>query len=198
MDKNTKNSLLFGAVVGGLFALGRNAAEKQKLTPNQLKDINAFKENMTRLQGIVSDQSLAEAFNLTKQHETDKQYASVLAKIDERIQAHYSYLGLVDSFGAALNHILSPSFTAQRSNANTAKAQSNFSSLSPLPQLMGAFINKRIEILRLVQKSLGYIAAGEATDFKPDDAALLRSLVGELKSLEARVVGMLESANLSR
>ena len=35
MDRGTKNSLLFGALVGGIYALGRNAAKKQNLTDGQ-------------------------------------------------------------------------------------------------------------------------------------------------------------------
>lgn len=197
MDKITKNSLLFGGIVGGLFALGRNAGKKQLLTPGQVNDLNQLKEAAVRLQSITTDKSLAEVFKLAKQHEVDKKYDEVFTKIDKEIQAGQSSIGLIDSFRGNLNQVLSPRFTAERANANTHKVQSDFSSLTPLPDLMEALINKRIEILRLIKKGLEYIGVGEAKDFKPDDEALLRSSISEMKTLEARTITLLQNANFN-
>jgi hypothetical protein len=121
----------------------------------------------------------------------------VIIKIDEGIHAHELYLGQIDHFKAILNQVLSTRFTAERANANTHKLQSNFSSLSPLPDLLESFVNKRIEILRLIRIGLGYIAAGESNDFKPADASRLQSLVGEVRTLETRAIALLQDVNFS-
>jgi hypothetical protein len=70
MDKNLKNSLLFGAAVGGLFALLRNAGEKQKLTPLQLKGINDLSDIFVKVGDIVSENlSLAPVYTQVKELE---------------------------------------------------------------------------------------------------------------------------------
>jgi hypothetical protein len=197
MDKNLKNSLLFGGIVGGLFALGRNAGKKQLLTPGQINDLNRLKEATVRLQNIAADKPLTDVLTLAKQHEADKKYEEVFVKIDGEIRTQQAYLGLIDTFKEALNQVLSPRFTAERANANTHKAQSNFSYLSPLPDLIETLVNKHIEILRLIRKGLGYFAAENVNDFKPDDDALLRSLINEMKALENRIVGLLQNVNFN-
>lgn len=196
MDKNTKKSLLFGAVVGGLFALGRNAGEKQKLTPGQLKDVDALGAAFVQLQNAASDRSISDTGKLIAEKGPEKKYSDILAYLVVRIHAQEDYLAVIDNFKNRLDQVLSTRFTAERANAKTHEVQSQFSSLAPLPDRMEEFINKRIQILRHIQHMYLYISNGEAEKSKPEDDAALQTLVGEYQALELRTTGLLKNVTL--
>lgn len=194
MDKNLRNSLLFGAAVGGLFALGRHTKEKQQLTETQLKDINALEAAFRRLQGIPDNNSLNDWMPLAKIGEKDKQYGEVVAFLDGQIRAQEFGLGLVDSFKAALNLVLSSVFTTERANAKAHQVQSGFSTLSLFPAQMEALVMKRIETLRLVRRSILSLSA-EQPDIKPEDKMALSSFTDDLNLLERRVTSILNGVH---
>ena len=72
MDRGTKNSLLFGALVGGIYALGRNAAKKQNLTDGQKRDLEALKNAFASVQSAGSRDALVSVYDLVKQKEPEK------------------------------------------------------------------------------------------------------------------------------
>ena len=76
--------------------------------------------------------------------------------------------------------------------------QSQFAPLAALPERIDAVIGKRLAILRLLQTVFGYIKTGDAAEFKPEDAQLLRTLTDDLKTAEARAAILLTNSDLSR
>ena len=192
MDEELKNSLIFGAVVGGLFALGRHAGDKQKLTGEQLQSINELNESFIKLQNsIIGSLSLVPIYVSIKELEPNKQYKEIVAHIEKDIQKDAGNLGLVKSFKSKLQYVLSGGFTTQKNNAKAHKSQSLFSQLQELPDILALLFEKRTQILRLMQKVFGYIEAGESSDFKPDDAVLLKTYVSEFNALEKQAESLL-------
>ena len=192
MDKNLKNSLFFGAAVGGLFALVRHAGDKQKLSEGQLKSVNELNEAFAKLcNSIIENLSLAPILASVKEFESKKQYKEIIARIEKDIQKDAENLGLVKSFRSKLQYVLSGRFTEQKNNARSHESQSFFLQLKELPDMLTSILEKRTQIFRLMQKAFGYIDAGEATDFKPDDAVLIKTYVSEFNALEKQVEGLL-------
>ena len=192
MDKKIKGSLLFGAIVGGLFALGRNAGEKQKLTGGQLQSVNELNEILSKLQDSVAEGlSLAPVFASVQELNSVKKYKEIISRVEEDIQKDAENLGVVKSFKNKLQYVLSGRFTEQRNNALAHKNQSVFLQLKELPNILVSLIEKRTQILRLMQKAYSYIGAGEASDFKPSDELTIKTYVSEFMALEKQVKGLL-------
>ena len=192
MDKNLKNSLLFGAAVGGIFTLLRGAGEKQKLTDLQLKGINDLNDTFIKVGKFVSeDLSLAPVYQGVKEFEPAKDYKGMIARIETDIQKDALNLGLVKSFKGKLQYVLSGRFTEQKNNTKAHQSQAIFAPLRELPDILESLLEKRTQILRLMQKAFRYIDAGEATDFKPGDASLLQSYVSQFKAFEKQAEGLL-------
>lgn len=196
MDDNVEGSLLFGAVVGGLFALAQGAAEKQKLTHGQLQDINRFSEAFTQLQKIVEDKSIVAIYNIFNGSKTETNRSEILKEIDDHLQTNESYIGIIDNFSTTLNQVMSPRFTAERANPKTHEIQAQLSALTELPTRIEALLQKRIALLRLIRNSMDYIVIGKTKELKPEDAAALKNLVQELKALETRITSMLTNSRL--
>lgn len=185
MDKNLKNSLLFGAAVGGIFALVRGAGEKQKLTANQLKSLNDLKDAFAKVvNALTGHTALTLVYEKIKELEPQKQYKQIIAFIETEIQSDAEKIGLIKSFKSRLQYVLSGRFTEERNNAKAHESQAFFTPLRELPDLLESLLEKRAEILRLLQKSFHYIEAGESTDLKPEDQSLLRSCVSSFQALD--------------
>jgi hypothetical protein len=195
MDNGTKNSLIFGGLVGGLYALARNSGEKRNLTNGQVKDLNALKDAFAQLQSVITLVSLTSVFDVIKRNEPEKKYGEIIAYVDEQAHINEGGIAVIDNFKNRLDQVLSNRFTAERANAKTHEVQSHFASLVGLSDKLGAFVNNRSEILRLVSRVFAYIKAGEATDFKSEDASTLRTLVEKSKALETQAVSILKNFN---
>ncbi len=196
MDKNLKRSLFFGAAVGGLFALGRNLGEKQKLTDGQLKSVNEVQNALAQLHnsliGHLSLDSVLEDIRALQHH---KQYKEAIARAEEEIQIDAHNRGLVRMFKTKLQYVLGGRFTEQRNNVKAHQAQSAFLPFKELPDILWTLLDKRTALFRLMQKGFYYIDAGEATDFKSNDGVLLRTYVSEFNALQKQAEGLVAEFN---
>ncbi len=196
MDRNLKNSLLFGAAVGGVFSLLRRSGEKHKLTDNQLKSLDDLKEIFTKVENFLSENlSLSPIYTSVKELEPQKQYEKIINLLEKEIQEDAENLGIVKSFKSRLQYVLSGRFTEEKNNARAHESQVFFSPLKELPNILECFLEKRTQILRLMQKAFRYIEAGEATDFKPVDKQFLQSYMSQLHALEKQAAAILSEFN---
>jgi hypothetical protein len=197
MDKNTKNSLLFGAAVGGLFALLRGAKEKASLTDTQRKDLGAATKSFDSLKtSLDKNVQLAPIYAIIKEKEAVKDYDAILSYLGDQISQSREDSSEVENFNDRLEYILSSRFTSDRANPKTHEIQSFFLPLKRFPSLARDLFSKRIAILTLIQKAFMYIKAAEVSDFKPDDKQLLQSLVSEFQILQKEMTNQL--ARLSK
>ncbi|MBU6321302.1 MAG: hypothetical protein KGI78_00390 [Patescibacteria group bacterium] len=191
MDRITKNSLIFGGLVGGAVALAQNAAEKRRLTNGQVKDLEALKEAFNRLQDFAKFISFVETLEFIKEHEPEREYALIGEHLSTKLQELESGRAIIDAFRTRLNQVLSPRFTAERANDKTHEVQANFSQLTPVPERLETMLEKRVEMLKLLQTGYAYIASGEADDLESTDRKKFSALAAESKALEGRTMVIL-------
>ena len=188
MKKSTRNSLLFGLAVGGLFTALRKAGEKTKLTDGQLRDINSLKDTFTRLEQALAEHiELAPVHVFLREKQETKSYQDIEMFLGSEIQTNRTCIGMCTDLESRLKYVLSGRFTADRANAKTHEVQSFFLSFKRFPEVVELLLEKRIEILTKMKRAYAYIEAGESADFKPEDARELHSLVSEFSILSKDV-----------
>ncbi|MDR3643207.1 MAG: hypothetical protein P4L74_06310 [Candidatus Doudnabacteria bacterium] len=192
MDKNLKNSLLFGAATGGLFALFRNAGNKQKLSDLQLKAVNDLRDAFAQLVGSLNGNiALAPILTSVKEFEVQKRYQQIVIFLEKNIQKDAENLGLVKSFKSRLQYVLSGRFTEEKNNAKAHQTQAFFVPFRELPALLETLLEKHTQIFRLMQKGFGYMETEGLKDFKPEDSTLLKSYVSQFQALDKQATSLL-------
>jgi hypothetical protein len=196
MDKNTKRALIFGGVVGGLFALFRHVGEKTKLTKEQLNDINILNSEFTQLKNSLSGYlEFTQVYAFIKEKQPLKQYPEINTCLENQIQANTNQITAIKNFKNKLEYVLSANFTADKANAKTHQIQSFFLKLKDFPALAESLLIQRINILRLMAKAFAYISRGEVEDFKPEDKTQLQQLVGGFQVLFKQLSAQLALLN---
>lgn len=192
MDNNAKRALLFGAAVGGIFSLARRSAEKQKLTDDQLRSVNELKDAFVQVEALAKNLSLAPLYVSIKELEPKKKYQEIVAFLEQEIQKDAANLGSVKQFKTKLQYVLSGRFSEQRNNPKTHEMQNFFSKFKELPELLVSIIEKRTQVVRLLQRSFRYIEAGDSSDLRPEDKVLLQESVSEFNALNVQVETLLQ------
>jgi hypothetical protein len=98
---------------------------------------------------------------------------------------------VVKSFKSRLQYVLSGRFTEEKNNTKAHESQSLFAPLKELPDILESLLEKRTQILRLMQKGFRYIEAGEAEDLKPNDKSLFQSYVSQFQALQKQAESLL-------
>jgi hypothetical protein len=192
MDKNLKRSLLFGAAVGGIFTLFRNAGRKQQLADSQLKVLNDLKDIFVKVQnGLSGNLALAPVLDGIKEFESKKQYQNIITNLEQKIQKDAENLGLVKSFKNRLQYVLSGRFTEERNNAKSHQSQTFFTSVKELPDILESLLEKHTQIMRLMQKGFRYIESERIDDFKSNDKILLQEYTSQYQALEKQASTLL-------
>ncbi len=191
MDKNTKNSLLFGAVVGGLTAILQGKANKQKLTDAQLKVLNETKDSFAKLQSYIEGIGLDKIYKVIQEKQALKAYAEILTFLENEIANGSANLFIVARFNGNLQNILDPGFMIEKPSPKARESQLFFSKFRDLPPVLTQLLQTRVEILELIKKTFTRIKAEEIADFTPEDIATLQSLVKDFKKFEQRASGLL-------
>jgi hypothetical protein len=192
MDKGVKNSLLFGAIVGGVYALSRSAVEKKQLTEGQRKDLEMLKDAFLEVESVLNKTVVSASAQYIREHAEQKDYQAIGTCLQTYIDLCRQGMIVPDHFHSRLDQLLSTRFTAERANAKTHEVQSRFASLTPLPDRLGEVLQKRLAIFELMRSGFDYIATSGSNDFKTEEIVRLKQLTQDLSTLETRLGAVLE------